>query len=237
MIRRDLAMPRQATPLLEGHDSEGKPWKLLANYRVYYGQGFHKYLYINKPEQKDITKESIVEKISKKEEAEKEKKRKQSSAAEEAADGNEKKMRRSADEVTLMEAEEGGFAADSQTRDRKSADYMNLSNGRDRDYDDERATTKRNKAAAKPMKDELEELREAIANGVGTGDTGAEEEDAKEEEAAVDLLSLVAQGIFRRLGETGATGAEMLAFTGAWVLRRPWRSSTRCYVHGAQRPK
>ena len=65
-------MPRQATPLLEGHDSEGKPWKLLANYRVYYGQGFHKYLYINKPEQKDITKESIVEKISKKEEAEKE---------------------------------------------------------------------------------------------------------------------------------------------------------------------
>ena len=38
-------------------------------------------------------------------------------------------------------------------------------------------------------------------------------------------------------GETGATGAEMLAFTGAWVLRRPWRSSTRCYVHGAQRPK
>jgi len=194
LIRRDLAMPRQATPLLEGHDSEGKPWKLLANYRVYYGQGFHKYLYINKPEQKDITKESIVEKISKKEEAEKEKKRKQSSAAEEAADGNEKKMRRSADEVTLMEAEEGGFAADSQTRDRKSADYMNLSNGRDRDYDDERETTKRNKLASAKAAEEAAELMRDHAQLLRllgeVGVTAVDQGNGDPEAGAVDLGSL-----------------------------------------------
>ena len=116
----------------------------------------------------------------------------------------------------MAEAEAAGqIVAESGDRKRKEVVPMNLSKGRDRDYHDERETTKRNKAAAKSMKDELEELRKAIANGVSTGDTGAEEEDAKEEEAAVDVLSLVARGIFKRLGETGATGAEMLAFTGA----------------------
>ena len=116
----------------------------------------------------------------------------------------------------MAEAEAAGqIVAESGDRKRKEVVPMNLSEGRDRHNHGERETTKRNKAAAKSMKDELEELRKAIAKGVGIGDTGAEEEEAKEEEAAVDVLSLVARGIFKRLGKTGATGAEMLAFTGA----------------------
>ena len=224
-------MSKKKRSVLEGDDDgEGHPWKALKDKtycNVFYGAGFHEKLRMQKAEVTSV--EAVKSKIH----AHREKKR--LAEADGGGGGKGKKARAEAAAIAA-EAEEGGFAADSQTRDRKSADYMNL-DGPQRDYAAARETTKRNKAAAKPMKDELEELREAIANGVGTGDTGAEEEDAKEEEAAVDLLSLVAQGIFRRLGETGATGAEMLAFTGAWVLRRPWRSSTRCYVHGAQRPK
>ena len=102
----------------------------------------------------------------------------------------------------MAEAEAAGqIVAESGDRKRKEVVPMNLSKGRDRDYHDERETTKRNKAAAKSMKDELEELRKAIANGVSTGDTGAEEEDAKEEEAAVDVLSLVARHIQKAWGD------------------------------------
>ena len=50
------------------------------------------------------------------------------------------------------------IVAESGDRKRKEVVPMNLSKGRDRDYHDERETTKRSKAAAKSKKDELEEL-------------------------------------------------------------------------------
>ena len=54
-------MPRGAKQArLEGNDGEGSPWKLLPNFKVYYGQGFHESFYINKADQEGTTEGSIV---------------------------------------------------------------------------------------------------------------------------------------------------------------------------------
>ena len=181
-------MSKKKRSVLEGDDDgEGHPWKALKDKtycNVFYGAGFHEKLRMQKAEVTSV--EAVKGKIH----AHREKKR--LAEADGGGGGKGKKARAEAAAIAA-EAEEGGFAADSQTRDRKPADYMNL-DGPQRDYSAARETTKRNKVASAKAAEEVAELRRDRAQllrllgevGVTAVDLGNGDPEAE----AVDLGSL-----------------------------------------------
>ena len=145
-------MPKRKTRIFEGtDDGEDNPWKVLESYHVFYGPGFHAVFKINKPDREGLTEERVLFMIQK------HRGDKRPAEAEGGGGGKGKRARAEA-AANAAEAEEGGFAADSQTHDRKIADYMNL-DGPQRDYSAARETTKRNKLASVKAAEEVAELR------------------------------------------------------------------------------
>ena len=115
-------MPKRS--VLEGDDDgKGHPWKVQKDEtrkdscNVFYGDGFHEKLRMQTVEVTSV--EAVKSKIH----AHREKKR---LAEAEGGGGGKGKRAKAAADADAAEAKEGGFAADSQTRDRKSADCMNL---------------------------------------------------------------------------------------------------------------
>ena len=147
-------MPKRS--VLEGDDDgKGHPWKVQKDEtrkdscNVFYGDGFHEKLRMQTVEVTSV--EAVKSKIH----AHREKKR---LAEAEGGGGGKGKRAKAAADADAAEAKEGGFAADSQTRDRKSVDHMNL-DGPQRDNAAARETTERNKAASAKAADEVAELR------------------------------------------------------------------------------
>ena len=182
-------MPKRS--VLEGDDDgKGHPWKVQKDEtrkdscNVFYGDGFHEKLRMQTVEVTSV--EAVKSKIH----AHREKKR---LAEAEGGGGGKGKRAKAAADADAAEAKEGGFAADSQTRDRKSVDHMNL-DGPQRDNAAARETTERNKAASAKAADEVAELRRDRAQllrllgevGVTAVDLGNGDPEAE----AVDLGSL-----------------------------------------------
>ena len=181
-------MPPKKKTRFEGtNGGDNYPWKVLKSYLVCYGPGYHSTFYINAANQKDLTEDGVLLMIGK-HSADKR------PAEAEGGGGGKGKRARAEAAANVAEAEEGGFAAVTQTRDRKSPDYMNLCNGRDRNYGGERATTKTNKLASAKTAEEVAELRRdhaqllRLLGEVGVTAVGLSNGDA--EAGAVDLGSL-----------------------------------------------
>ena len=139
-------------------------------------------------------------------------------------DANRGKRAKATEAATVAAAD--GHEATSPKRSPIPVTPMNISVGRNRDYDAERAAREKNRQSKKELAhllEEFEKLRSGINDdyerGLGASESVADDEssldDAEEALEAANVLQIFSRGIFRRLGNVEVGGSEMLAFAAA----------------------